>query len=164
MATRAQKSSVMPDAATFVADAERITNERDADAVASVFAERARSEVINDGALEVYQGREQIRRAWQAIFAGMDAHRLFVAKKVVAAADGVIVNTWTARLNGRGDSRGIEVWRFDADGLVRDHQLYNYLSVHPSGSLVARLRLALAYPRTALDMLRAQRRFGVWSR
>jgi nuclear transport factor 2 (NTF2) superfamily protein len=151
------------DPAAFVAAAEKITNDRDAAAVAAVFAKDADSVMITDGAVERYHGREHIHRAWQALLSGLERHRLFVSKTLVTAGDGVIVNTWRGSLNGRTDARGLEVWHFDEHGLVREHELYSYLSVRPSTHPVARLKLALAYPRTALTLLRAQRRAGVRS-
>ena len=167
MATRPTPVRVPPratmpaDPAAFVAAAEQITNDRDAAAVAAVFAPDADSVIITDGAEERFHGREHIHRAWQALLAALERRRLYVSKALVTAGDGVIVNTWRGSLNGRTDARGIEVWHFDADGLVREHQLYNYLSVRPSTSLLARLKLGLAYPRTGLTLLREQRRAGV---
>lgn len=56
--------------------------------------------------------------------------------------------------------RGIETWRFDADGRIVEHVLFTFLDVRPSTSLVARARIALGGPRTALTLLREQRRVG----
>lgn len=159
---RVPARATMPaDPAAFVAAAERMTNDRDAAATAAVFALDADSMIITDGAVERFHGREQIGRAWQALLATLERHRLYVQKELVTAGDGVIVNTWRGSLNGRTDGRGIEVWHFDADGLVREHGLYNYLSVRPARHPLARLKLALAYPRTGFTLLREQRRAGV---
>jgi ketosteroid isomerase-like protein len=149
------------DPAAFVAAAEQITNDRDAAAVAAVFAPDADSVIITDGAEERYHGREHIHRAWQALLSALERRGLYVSKALVTAGDGVIVNTWRGSLNGRTDGCGIEVWHFDADGLVREHELYNYLSVRPARHPLARLKFALAYPRTGLTLLREQRRAGV---
>jgi nuclear transport factor 2 (NTF2) superfamily protein len=157
------RATLPADPAAFVAAAEQSTNDRDAAAVAAVFALDADSVIVTDGAEERYHGREHIHLAWQALLAGMERRRLHLTKALVTAGDGVIVNTWRGSLNGRTDARGIEVWHFDADGLVREHQLYNYLSVRPSANLVARLKLGLVYPLTGLTLLREQRRVGVRS-
>ena len=53
---------------------------------------------------------------------------------------------------------GAERWTFDEDGLVHDHIMWTFFDVRPSTTLVARARIGLATPRTALAFLRAQRR------
>lgn len=100
---RPTRAALPADPAAFVAAAERSTNDRDAAAVAAVFALDADSVMITDGAVE----------------------------------------------------------RFDEHGLVREHQLYSYLSVRPSSHPLTRLKLGLAYPRTGPTLLREQRRAGV---
>jgi len=159
--SRATPRPALPaDPVAFVATAEKITNDRDAAGAAAVYAPLADAEMITDGAVERYHGREHIQRAWQALLTALDQRGLYVSKALVTAGDGVIVNTWRGSLHGRTDARGLEVWHFDADGLVREHQLYSYLSVRPSTHWLARLKFALAYPRTAVTLLREQRRAG----
>jgi ketosteroid isomerase-like protein len=155
------RATLPADPAAFVAAAEQSTNARDAPAVAAVFALDADSVMITDGAVERYHGREHIHRAWQALLAALARRHLFLSKELVTAGDGVIVNNWRGSLNGRTDARGLEVWHFDEHGLVREHQLYSYLSVRPASHPLARLKLGLAYPRTGLTLLREQRRAGV---
>jgi nuclear transport factor 2 (NTF2) superfamily protein len=149
------------DPAAFVAAAEKVTNERDAAGAAAVYAPDADLEMTTDGAVERYHGRDEIHRAWLAVLAALDRRRLLVSKELVNAGNGVIVNTWGGSLAGRTEARGVEMWRFDAAGLVREHRLYTFLSVRPSRHWLARLKFALAYPRTSVILLREQRRAGV---
>jgi hypothetical protein len=149
------------DPSAFVAAAEKVTNDRDAAGAAVVYAPEADLEMTTDGAVERYHGRDEIQRAWRAVLAALERRRLFVSKELVNAGDGVIVNTWRGSLAGRTDARGVEMWRFDAAGLVREHQLYAFLSVRQSRHWLARLKFALVYPRTSVTLLREQRRAGV---
>jgi len=91
----------------------------------------------------------------------MRERRFTLRKTRLAAADDTIVNTWTGSLGGRTDAEGIEYWRFDGDGKVREHRMYSLLNVKPSTSPLARLRMAAAYPLSALAFLRARKRAGL---
>jgi len=163
--TGASVSGRLPDdPRAFVAAAEKITNERDVEGAAAVYAEDATFEMVTDGVLERYRGRDQIAASWRAVLAALGRRRFSVAKELIAASDGVVVNGWQGSLGGRADGRGIEVWRFDAAGQVREHRLYSYLSVRPATSWPGRLRFALTAPRTAVTLLREQRRAGVRAR
>lgn len=148
------------DPAAFIAEAERCVNERDVEATAAAYASDGRLEAFTDGALETYDGAEAIRRAWSGYLAAMDA-RGFTLKKRMTAIDGdTIVNEWSGSLGGRTEAEGIERWTFDDHGKVREHRMYSYLNVKSSRSPLQRLRLAFAYPATALAFLREQRRAG----
>lgn len=152
---------VPADPAAFVAEAERITNVRDADAASAVYADDAVLELITDGVHERYVGLPHISEGWRAMMAAMKRRNLLVRKSLLAVGDGVVVNTWTGSLAGSDDARGLDVWHFDPAGKVRAHQLYTFLSVRPSNHPLARLRFALTSPRTALAFFREQRRHGV---
>lgn len=89
--------------------------------------------------------------------AGMRATGFSLAKTVVVCADGVLVNTWTSAFADGRTGEGIETWRFDAEGRVAHHVMHTFFDTRPSTSLVARARLAVAYPRIALAFLRATR-------
>lgn len=43
---------------------------------------------------------------------------------------------------------------------IVEHALFSFLDVRPSTSLVARARIAIGGPRTALTLLREQRKAG----
>ncbi len=149
------------DPAAFVAAAERGINERDLEATAAVYAEDARLENYVDGAFEAWHGADEIRRAWGAYLAAMGARGFTLRKTLTSAAGDTIVNTWTGTLGGRTDAQGIEYWRFDDAGGVREHRMYSLMNVKPSTHPLGRLRMALAYPLSALAFLREQRRAGL---
>ena len=88
----------------------------------------------------------------------MDERGFRLRKELTAVSDDAIANTWTGGLGGRTEAHGMEYWRFDGDGKVREHRMYSFLNVKPSTSPLQRLRLGAAYPLTALAFLRAQRR------
>ena len=149
--------SLPEDPRAFVAAAERGINGRDLDATASVYSPDARLTSLTDGAIETYTGSDAIRRAWSGYLAAFADRGFRLEKQLLTAADDTIVNTWTGTLGGRTEARGIEYWRFDDDGRVREHEMYSYLNAKPSTSPLQRLRLMLAYPVTALAFLRRGR-------
>lgn len=146
------------DPAAFVAAAERGINERDLAATVAVYGRRARLESLTDGAWERHDGAEEIRKAWAGYLAAMASRGFWLEKTLTAAAGDTIVNHWVGGLGRRTDAHGIEYWRFDDDGRVREHRMYSFLNVRPSTSPLQRLRLTLTYPRTALSFLREQRK------
>lgn len=151
---------VPDDPQAFIAAAERGINERDLDGTAEVYADDAFMQTFTDGAEESFRGSAAVRDAWATYLEAMDERDFRLAKTIVSVTEEVILNEWTGTLGGRNESRGIEYWVFDGDGKVREHRLYTFLDVRPSTSPVQRARMGLAYPRTALSFLRAQRRRG----
>jgi hypothetical protein len=149
------------DPAAFVAAAERGINEYDLDATAGVYADGARVENYVDGAFEAWDGPGGARQAWEIYLDAMRERGFTLRKTLVSAAGDTIVNTWTGSLGGRTDAQGIEYWRFDDDGKVREHRLYSLMNVKPSTHPLARLRMALSYPLSSLAFLRARRKSGV---
>jgi ketosteroid isomerase-like protein len=149
---------VPDDPHAFIAAAERGINERDLEGTASIYADDAFMQTFTDGAEESFRGAAAIRGAWASYLDAMDARDFRLAKTIVSVTDDVICNEWTGTLGGHNESRGIEYWIFDGAGNVREHRLYTFLDVRPSTSPVQRARMGLAYPRTALSFLRAQRR------
>jgi hypothetical protein len=146
------------DPQSFIAAAERGINDRDLEGTAGVYADDAFMQTFTDGAEETFHGAEEIRRAWASYLEAMAERGFRLAKTLVSTSSDTIVNEWTGTLGGRTDSRGIEYWVFDDEGKVREHRLYSFLNVKPATSPVQRARLGMAYPRTALSFLRAQRR------
>lgn len=142
----------------FIAAAERGINERDLEATAGVYADDAFMQTFTDGAEESFRGSDQVRAAWASYLDAMADRDFRLAKTLVATSEDTIVNEWSGTIAGRTDSRGVEYWVFDDDGQVREHRLYTFLDVRPATSAVQRARLGLAYPRTALSLLRAQRK------
>lgn len=149
------------DPAAFVAAAEAGINAYDLDATAAVYARDGLLENYVDGAFEGWDGGDAIRDAWSAYLDAMRERRFTLRKTLLSAADDTIVNTWTGSLGGRTDAQGIEYWRFDGDAKVREHRMYTLMNVKPSTSPLARLRMAAAYPLSALAFLRARKRAGL---
>ncbi len=106
--------------------------------VAKVYARDAVLETILDGA-------------------SLGRNGFAIRKRLLAATTDTIVNDWEGEIAGRPRARRIEVWRF-REGRVVHHTLYSYLDVRDSRRVVARLRLALGYPRVAISLLRAAKR------
>jgi len=151
---------VPDDPRAFIASAERGINGRDLEATVGVYSPDAMMQTITDGAAEMFSGSSEIRAAWASYLQAMEKRDFRLAKTLISTSDDVIVNEWTGTLGGHTESRGIEYWVFDNEGQVREHRLFSFLNVKPSTSLLQRLRLGLAYPRSALSFLRAQRNRG----
>lgn len=101
--------------------AERITNERLLDALPALYAPDAVFTSVTDGVVSKAQGADEVLRAWRVFFAFLGARDFSLTKRLVVAADGVLVNEWTGSLAGRTHATGVEVWRFDGDGLIAEH-------------------------------------------
>jgi hypothetical protein len=144
------------DAAAFVAEAERMTNERDVDGIRRVFAPTARWAATLDGLLVEAEGIEEIHRGWSVMCRFMERRRMYVSKRLVLSDDRVVVNEWTGTVAGRDSARGIEVWERDAAGLVVDQRLYGFLDVRGESSVVQNLRMLVAHPLTATAFVRAR--------
>jgi hypothetical protein len=146
------------DPARFVAEAERITNERDVAGAVSVYSSDATLETITDGAHERHHGTAAIAAAWKTYLGVLEAGGFQLRKRLEAATGGLVVNEWRGSFRGGRHARGIECWHFDAGGQVGAHCLYSYFDVRPSSSPAQRARLFLAYPRLAVAFLREQHR------
>ena len=142
------------DAADFIAAAERATNAYDLDAVMSVYAPEITLESITDGARELHRGAPAVRRAWPGYVGGLRARRLTLSKHLVSATTDTIVNEWQG-VGAHRRARGFEVWRRSGTGQVVEHRLFTFVDTRPSDGALARLRLFLASPRTAIALLRA---------
>lgn len=137
------------DPAAFVAEAKRITNERDVAAISDVFAEDGSWTTVFNGLDKTVVGHDDIRARWQFICRFMTARRMRVAKQLVVCDSHTIVNEWTGTMGTRTEVRGIEIWQFSADGFVNSQRLYGFLNVGPEGNLGLNLRMLGAYPVTA---------------
>jgi nuclear transport factor 2 (NTF2) superfamily protein len=138
----------------FVAEAQRMTNERDVDAARSVFAPTAEWRTTIDGMVISARGVDEIVARWRVICRFMAARNLLVTKTLVTADDDTIVNEWTGGLGGRTTAHGIEVWKFDEAGLVTSQRLYGFLNTGSDTSAVQSMRMLLAYPLTAATFAR----------
>jgi nuclear transport factor 2 (NTF2) superfamily protein len=141
------------DPAAFVAEAERAINDRDAAAVASVYAEGALVEYE-----EVHTGGAEIGRFWERYLADLAARDLSVRKTLTTASGDTIAGKWEGIVGGRTESKGVEYWRFDGKGLVYEHRMYGHLAAEPPEGPLQRLRSAWAQPAAAFALLREQRK------
>ena len=55
------------------------------------------------------------------------------------------------------ESKGLEYWRFDPDGLVYEHRVYGHRAVEVGPTVGERVRMALAHPAAGLALLRRRR-------
>jgi ketosteroid isomerase-like protein len=143
------------DAEAFITAAERATNAYDLEAILAVYADHALLEVITDGALETHRGKAELYAAWFIYLDVMRRGSFQLRKQLVVADGSTITNRWQGTLDGN-PCRGVETWQFNDGGLVREHRMYSYLNVEPASGLSMRIRLLIAYPRTAMRFLRAQ--------
>lgn len=145
------------DAAAFAANAERITNHVLTEEWLALYAPDAVAEWIVDGAYERHEGTEEVRAAVLDLASLWRKLGLRVRKTVECADRDTIVISWTGGFGGRDRQFGTEIWTLRGGRVIR-HQMYAYLDVRPSTSLLAQVRLAATAPRVAL-VFTAQRRF-----
>lgn len=148
------------DPVAWVVEAERITNEADLRALDGLFSEDVVYENLSDGAFERYSGRAAAVAAWKALLTVSAQQGIRVQKTLWAADDNTIVNDWKGQVAGGRPIAGAEIWRFAPDGTVCQHRTFGSLSARPSRDMRAKLRVLLNYPMIALQLLRAQQRFG----
>jgi hypothetical protein len=152
-----QSATLVERATAFVAEAERMTNERDIDGIRTVFALDGHQTATIDGLVIDARGLDEVHQGWGAMCRFMAARNMVVAKSLVTADEHTIVNEWTGTVAGRPNARGIEVWQLDQDGLVRDQRLYGFLDARPDSSPVSNLRMLIAHPLSALAFARTRR-------
>ena len=149
-------TDLIDNATAFVAEAERMTNERDVDGIRDVFAADAHQTATLDGLLIDADGIDEIVRGWAVMCAFMEKRRMYVEKSLVTADETTIVNEWVGTVAGKKSARGIEVWKLDAAGMVVDQRLYGFLDARPESSPVQNVRMLLAHPRTAVAFARVR--------
>lgn len=147
---------LLASATAFVAEAQRMTNQRDVDGIRRVFATNGHQIATLDGLLIEADGIDQIHRAWRTMCAFMEKRRMFVDKSLVAADETTIVNEWVGSVAGKQSARGIEVWKLDAAGLVVEQRLYGFLDPRAELSPVQNLRMLVAHPLTAIAFARVR--------
>lgn len=143
-------------ATAFVAEAERMTNERDVDGIRTVFAPDGRQTATIDGLVIMARGIDEIHQRWAVMCRFMTTRQMIVAKTLVTADEHTIVNEWTGTMAGRECARGIEVWQLNDAGRVFDQRLYGFLDARPDTSPVQNLRMLVAHPQTAAAFARAR--------
>jgi ketosteroid isomerase-like protein len=144
------------DPAAFVAAVEEALNSYDLEAVAALYAEKAVLEAVVDGTEERFEGADAIRAAWTGYLDEMRSAGVSLEKKLESASGDTIVSSHESSFEDGRTGHGIETWRFDADGRVREHHLYSFEGHAPK--LAQQLRLLMIYPRMAIALLRSTRR------
>jgi hypothetical protein len=134
--------------AQFVPDFERALNAGDLDAVVAVYSESALLSRVNGGNEEVHRGVAAIRSAWAGYLRELEGVEM--RKTVTSDADDTISAEWEA-----GETKGVEYWRFDSDGLVYEHRIYGHEAAEPVQNPLDRIRAAAAHA-----VARASERFG----
>lgn len=147
---------LIEDATAFVAEAERMTNERDVDGIRTVFTTDGHQTATLDGLLIEANGIDEIHRAWGTMCAFMEKRQMYVEKTLVTADKTTIVNEWVGSVAGKKTARGIEVWKLDESGQVVDQRLYGFLDARPESSPVQNLRMLVAHPLTAVTFARVR--------
>ncbi|MFI7529041.1 nuclear transport factor 2 family protein [Nocardia salmonicida] len=130
----------------FVAEAQRITNTRDIAALRQIFADNAIWTSTIDGIVINAHGIGEIEDYWLLMCRFMQARKIFVRKELIAFDDGTLVSGWTGTGRGGSASRGVEVWKFDANGLIINQRADGFLNTAPDASLCQSLRLLATYP------------------
>lgn len=85
-------------------------------------------------------------------FVAESAEGLDLRKKLVSASGDTIVAEWEGP-----KEKGLEYWRFDAEGHVYEHRVYGHEAAEPPESPLERLRTALVHPAAAFGALRKGR-------
>jgi ketosteroid isomerase-like protein len=144
------------DATAFVATVQVAINSYDLEAIAGLYADDAILEATVDGTEERFHGADAIRAAWSGYLDEMRSAGVSLDKKLESASGDTIVSSHESSFEDGRTGHGIETWRFDADGRVREHHLYSFQGHAPK--LAQQLRLLMTYPRMAIALLRSARR------
>lgn len=136
-ATEAQK---------FIAQAEQAFNAKDLEAACADYAENAILELFTDGIQDIFNGSNEIRQAWKAIFKAIP--HFYLEKKITTADQYTIVNEWsgTIDIKAKKAARGIEIWRFNQNGQVIQHTLYSFFQLYTSKALSGKIHFFLKHP------------------
>ena len=124
----------------------------DGDALLGAYADGAVLELRG-----LHRGVAEIRRALEGWLGGEPGMRVEIRRELVSASDDSITDEWERLVDGRLESKGLEYWRFDADGLVYEHRVYGHRAVQPGPGLRERVRMALAQPAAGFALLRRRR-------
>jgi ketosteroid isomerase-like protein len=144
------------DPAAFVAAVEQAINGYDLDAVAGLYAGNAVLESVIGGNEQRFEGAQEIRAALSGYLEEMRSAGASLEKKLESATGDTIVSSHESTFDDGRTGHGIETWRFDDLGRVREHHLYSFEGHAPK--LAQQLRLLATYPRMALALLRSTRR------
>jgi len=113
-----------------------------------------------DAVLELrglHRGVAEIRRALDGWLRDESGTSVEIHRVLVSSSGDSITDEWERLVDGRLESKGLEYWRFDSDGLVYEHRVYGHRAVLPGPGLRERVRMALAQPAPGLALLRRRR-------
>jgi ketosteroid isomerase-like protein len=144
------------DATAFVAAVQEAMNNYDLEAVADPYADKAVLEAVVNGTEERFEGVAAIRAAWTGYLDELRSAGASLEKKLESATGDTIVASHESSFEDGRTGHGIETWRFDVDGRVREHHLYSFSGHSPK--FAQQLRLLMTYPRMAIALLRSTRR------
>lgn len=114
----------------------------------------------DDAVLELrglHRGGAEIRRALEGWLGDQAGAGVEIRRALISASGDSVVDEWERLVDGRLESKGIEYWRFNADGLVYEHRIYGHRAVRPGPSLRERVRMGFAHPAAGLALLRRRR-------
>lgn len=141
------------DPAVFVAAVADAVARRDADAIVGRYAPDARLEIAIGGETAEHRGTAAIHAAWLAALwsgGGGAGPADAPTRTLVSAAGDMVVSAWAGGVAGGPDARGVETWRFAADGRVADHTMHGSRGRRGRAGIGERLRLAAVGPLAAL--------------
>ncbi|MFL5910795.1 MAG: hypothetical protein ACJ768_09545 [Gaiellaceae bacterium] len=125
------------------------------------FLKRADSDVYAPDALlelrGLHRGAAEIRRALEGWLGEQSGEVVEIRRTLVSASDDSITDEWERMVDGQLESKGLEYWRFNPNGLVYEHRIYGHRAVQPGPGLRERVRMALAHPAAGFALLRRRR-------
>src|SRR4051794_14519717 len=113
----------------FIKAAEHNSNVQDLEANCAPYAQDVVYEQITDGVQERHTGWAAVHAAWRIYFDVARDTGLHIEKTIITTGDDVIVNEWRGRQRDGRSIAGMEFWRFDADGRVAEHRMFQFLNV-----------------------------------
>jgi hypothetical protein len=123
--------------AGFVPSFSGFVNAGDLDSIVAVYREDALLARVNGSDEEVHRGLPAIRAAWASYLRELSGVEM--RKVVTSDAGDTVTAEWEA-----GETKGVEYWRLDADGLVYEHRIYGHEAAEPLENPIDRIRGALA--------------------
>ena len=124
----------------------------DGDALLGAYAPEAVLELRG-----LHHGLAEIRSGLDSWLRGGPGTQVEIRRTLVSVSEDSITDEWERFEDGALESKGLEYWRFNGDGLVYEHRVYGHRAVQPGPGLRERVRMALAHPAAGLALLRKRR-------
>ena len=148
------------DAERFVKGAQDGFNDHDLDGSLSVYSDTAELQLVTDGVVDTFRGKDEIYRAWKGIFTIFPEFRLTKTLNFFDPEVGIF-NDWEGSMYGKKASYGHDLWFMDEDGLVKTHKLITVSQLLPSTGFRGRIQWVFSHPRYALHTLMVKRKLGI---